>query len=826
MCRKSILTLFSASKLLAIFLVTAASLFSQNEARAAIAVAQGAAAATTNTTTTQTTTLFTPVANTLYLMWTIQTVNSTPTTVPTVTCANGLTMVQVNTVAFDTTGTPVSRLTLFRAMKPSGLSNNNCTITWNQSTNGNGYSIVSFTGADTSGTDGSGAVAQSVTGAANNAGNTGLSIALAALQAGSTTAGGFSNSINTTTTLSPGTGYTPGTGVQYSTPNTSLRAEWDTTGITTVNMTQSAPSNIGGIAVEVKPPPPPTTVVSINCSVSCAATSAATVSWTVTFSSSVTGVDASAFALAPSGLSGAFITAVTGSGTTWTITANTGIGSGTLGLNQTGPGSVSPTLTGTFTGQVYTISATPALAEYRMDEAIWNGTAGEVADTSGTYPGQAFNSANTTDGSRAIAGDPGTCRYGLFDNGTSITQGYVALPGSFPNLTTDFSITAWIRTTNNAVAGQRILIDDQNNTGGYGLSLSDGTAGILRFYSRGITPVILDSTYTIANNTWYFVAAVADITNRQRTIYVFNAAGALLNSTSDAAAFTGTWGTDAGPVSIGGETNTSAEPPATFHFKGNLDEVRVYQKVLSQSAVAALATQTHACAGAVATPGVFNAFETSTAAGAITGVIRTKVAGTAFGLDVVAITSGAQQVSFSGNVKVELLANTGTPGIGYGADNCPTANSVVQTLASAAISGGRSTVNFSVVADVFQDVRVRISFPTTSPTVTSCSTDSFAIRPNAFANFGVSDTDWQTAGTVRALNDSTFGTLTHKAGRPFSVRANAVNAAGTPAITTNYTGSPAASLSACGGAACTASFGTLSLNTAFSAGQLVSDVAV
>src|SRR5450759_4994684 len=49
-------------------------------------------------------------------------------------------------------------------------------------------------------------------------------------------------------------------------------------------------------------------------------------------------------------------------------------------------------------------------------------------------------------------------------------------------------------------------------------------------------------------------------------------------------------------ASIGAETNLSLEPPAANHFKGNIDEVRVYQKVLNQSALAAIATQTHPCA--------------------------------------------------------------------------------------------------------------------------------------------------------------------------------------------------------------------------------------
>lgn len=235
-----------------------------------------------------------------------------------------------------------------------------------------------------------------------------------------------------------------------------------------------------------------------------------------------------------------------------------------------------------------------AVAQWRMDEESWNGTANEIVDSSGNgNNAQAFNSANTTDGSRAIAGSPGTCRYGVFDNGATITSGYVQTP--LPNLTTDFTVTAWIRTTNNAQTGQRILVDDQSNSGGYGISLGDGGAGKIRFYSRGIAPVIIDSAYTIANNTWYFVAAVADITNKKRTLYVFNTAGTLLNSTTEAAWTGGAWGTDAGPVSIGGETNASGEAPATFHFRGNLDEVRVYQQVLSQSELSTIGTETHPC---------------------------------------------------------------------------------------------------------------------------------------------------------------------------------------------------------------------------------------
>lgn len=253
-------------------------------------------------------------------------------------------------------------------------------------------------------------------------------------------------------------------------------------------------------------------------------------------------------------------------------------------------------------GQLLALKAAPVVvpspyAEWRMDESLWNSSANEVVDNSGNgFHARAFNSANTTDVSRATPGNPGTCRYGVFDNGSTITQGY--LQTSVPNLTTNFTITAWIRSTSANTTGQRILIDDQNNTGGYGFSLGDGGSNVLRFYSRNINPIILDSTYPIANNTWYFVAAVANTTTKRRTIYVYNAAGTLLNSTTDSAAYSGSWGTDAGPVSIGGETNASGESPASFHFKGNLDEVRVYSSALSQAVLTEIAKQSHACSAA------------------------------------------------------------------------------------------------------------------------------------------------------------------------------------------------------------------------------------
>jgi MSHA biogenesis protein MshQ len=135
------------------------------------------------------------------------------------------------------------------------------------------------------------------------------------------------------------------------------------------------------------------------------------------------------------------------------------------------------------------------------------------------------------------------------------------------------SISGWIYTNDNTRAGQRIFVDDVNNTGGFGFSLGDGGTGMLRFYSRSSNPVFFDTPALINNNTWYQVAAVADITGSIKRIYINGVQQASGN-------YTNAWGTDAGNASIGGETAT---PPAETgnRLDGRLDEIRMSSNVRS-----------------------------------------------------------------------------------------------------------------------------------------------------------------------------------------------------------------------------------------------------
>jgi len=99
-------------------------------------------------------------------------------------------------------------------------------------------------------------------------------------------------------------------------------------------------------------------------------TNASSVDFTVTFDESVTGVDTTDFVVDASGLTGASIDAVTGGGTTWTVSVGTGTGDGTLSIDLTDDDSIEDGAgnplggtgagNGDFTaGAAYTVDKTP-----------------------------------------------------------------------------------------------------------------------------------------------------------------------------------------------------------------------------------------------------------------------------------------------------------------------------------------------------------------------------------------------------------------------------------------------------------------------------------
>ncbi len=212
------------------------------------------------------------------------------------------------------------------------------------------------------------------------------------------------------------------------------------------------------------------------------------------------------------------------------------------------------------------------MADYRMDECYWDGTAGEVKDSTATpYNGTSKGDANTT-----VNAGGGVCYNGNF------LSNYVELP-TFPHINGSRTITAWFN-TKNIVSGthQRIFADDENNNNGsYALSVGDPGAGKVRFYIRGLSSVSLDSSASVvAKDTWYFAAATFNKATMKKKLYIYDASGSLLNEVSQTV--TGTVGTPSGKASIGGEV-VGAE--VANRFNGYLDEVKIFDGALYRTEI-------------------------------------------------------------------------------------------------------------------------------------------------------------------------------------------------------------------------------------------------
>ncbi|MDZ7938877.1 MAG: DUF6701 domain-containing protein [Rhodoferax sp.] len=256
------------------------------------------------------------------------------------------------------------------------------------------------------------------------------------------------------------------------------------------------------------------------------------------------------------------------------------------------------------------------VAEYRMDESSWNGTTGEVKDSSGNGAhGRARIANGGTPAATTAGGSPAyttagqsTCRYGEFDtsSGTVRTYTYVELP-SMPVLSNGFSVVAWMRSTDVTASGQRIFVRDDNQNG-WAISMGDGGAGKMRFFSRSVAnsgavtggtnpnagAFAIDTPAVINANSWYFVAATVNTATSTVTLYVYSAAGVQLAKAS--AAYSGTWADGSGMAAMGGETFASSEgQQANFHFKGNLDEVAFFTGTQTQTQIEARITRVRTC---------------------------------------------------------------------------------------------------------------------------------------------------------------------------------------------------------------------------------------
>lgn len=201
---------------------------------------------TTSPSTSVATASITPTANRLVLAEVrASSGGGTAPPAPTLT-GNGLTWVQIATRTYTDGATETHRITRFRAM---GASPTTGAVTIAHSTAPNStmaWSIREYSGVDTSGSNGSGAVVQTVT---NGGTGTAASVTLAAFGSGTN---GVDIAVGTFagTSLTPEAGYTGYT--QASHFGNLLRAAWDDVADTSPSMTIGSSTVWAAIATEIK----------------------------------------------------------------------------------------------------------------------------------------------------------------------------------------------------------------------------------------------------------------------------------------------------------------------------------------------------------------------------------------------------------------------------------------------------------------------------------------------------------------------------------------------------------------------------------------------
>lgn len=222
------------------------------------------------------------------------------------------------------------------------------------------------------------------------------------------------------------------------------------------------------------------------------------------------------------------------------------------------------------------------IADWRFEESRWNGTPGEVADSSGNRRSGTARNATTALRSPAIAGEPGTCGYASFDgkkDGIDIPH-HDDLNGSNAR-----TYTAWIHPRSNDKT--RHIVGKQVFSGGHDLSQMGLFASQNWLYGRAIT---LAGTHNVRTalpplDHWSHIALVFDGTSL--SLYV---GGSRVETTT----FDATTLVENGlPFAIGKRPESDQD---SFH--GFIDEVRIYGTPLSGPEIHAVSTETHECATA------------------------------------------------------------------------------------------------------------------------------------------------------------------------------------------------------------------------------------
>lgn len=264
------------------------------------------------------------------------------------------------------------------------------------------------------------------------------------------------------------------------------------------------------------------------------------------------------------------------------------------------------------------VSNTGLVAHYQLEGPTWNGTTGEVTDSSGN------NLNGVTIGTvKPTAATAKVCN-GAFMNGTN----YIRIAdGPLMDLTDAMSITAWIRLGATPSELKTIFSKDTN----YEFHIDNSRRVYWWWNTSGGATRTLTTSTAIALNTWYHIGIVYSPT--RQSVYI-NGTEAVFSTNSNEILATNNL-----PMEIGADQGLAARI-----WSGGIDEIKLYDRALSGAEVIADWNATRVC------PGDLDRFEVS-------------VAGTASVCAPVAVTIRALRVDDTTNTGYTGTVNISTSAV-------------------------------------------------------------------------------------------------------------------------------------------------------------------
>jgi len=212
-------------------------------------------------------------------------------------------------------------------------------------------------------------------------------------------------------------------------------------------------------------------------------------------------------------------------------------------------------------------NSTPTpLAEYKMDQANWNGTTNEIVETSGLYNGTAKGGTSTASAK--------LCRGGLFDGSSN----YAEVPDNANlQLTGSWTMSAWIKTSSTNVNTIMSKDDLASPWKGYEIAVGMGGSGVLSanlgsgvwYYSNGSL---------VNDGLWHHVAVLVSGTSLQFYVDGVVSGTAITTSGSTTKATT--------PLRIGLNSDTGA----VRFFNGQIDELKLWNTALTAAQISTVYT--------------------------------------------------------------------------------------------------------------------------------------------------------------------------------------------------------------------------------------------